>query len=280
MLVYVIGFIGVIFGILALIALAKMAKVIRRLREKRRIAHAETLARQKEEEEWRRIEEGKSKIEEYRESNDLSAILFDSQMIFSTLSHFVDSAEAHINKAEHEFSDRAYAPFWDAVEYAVNQLAAYHDKVTQITSNAKEYATRQARLSFSIQDFSVIEEGGLPDARPTAIRLAAVIREGQKDFEFATIYEQRKAHRLLHAGFGTLAAGIDQMQYAIPDALASLSDSLGGKLDDLVDVSNTQTEQIARLNKQFARNAKAQREFEMQSLMAEAEESASARKNS
>ena len=51
----------------------------------------------------------------------------------------------------------------------------------------------------------------LPDASHTANRMRAVVRRAQKDFHFATIYEQRKTNQLLVAGFSSLGQAINEL---------------------------------------------------------------------
>ena len=63
----------------------------------------------------------------------------------------------------------------------------------------------------------------LPDARPTAQRLAVVVRKAQKDFHFATIFEQRKTNKILVAGFSTLASAIYEIGDAISYSLNNLA---------------------------------------------------------
>jgi hypothetical protein len=199
------------------------------------------------------------------ERNDLYAMLAKSQSTFLTLPELVDAADAHLKKAEHEFSERAFAPFWDEIEHATNQLGAYHAGVTSITSSARDYSSRRSRLSITIPEFSVPEDG-FPDARPVAKRLSEIVRKGQRDFQFATLYEQRKTNQLLYTGFGTLAAGIERMQHAITDALEDLSNSLGSRLDDLVRSSHALADRVSTLTDEVASGAQAQREFEKDAL--------------
>jgi len=175
------------------------------------------------------------------ECRKLALILDSSKSTFLSLDKLVNSADGWLDTAEHEFKERAFAPFWDALEHATNFLGAYHESVGKIMETASEYERRRSRLSVTVPTFEV-PESGIPDARPIASRLSQLGRNAQKDFQFATIYEQRKTNQLLNSGFRTLAEGLERMQYAITDALDNLSLSLGTRLDDLLAASTSQAE--------------------------------------
>lgn len=203
------------------------------------------------------------------ERNSLSILLGYSQSTFRTLQELLSAAHSHLDMAEQEFSEGAFAPFWDAVERAANKLGAHLDGVTQITLNATRYTARRSRLSVSIPEFS-LPEADFPDARPVAARLFQIFRKGQKEYQFATIYQQRMTNQRL----GTVIDRIEQQQHAITDALKDLSYSLGSRLDGLVQSYHAQTDLMSTLTEHIASNVAAQREFETNSLGEERKQSA------
>ena len=225
----------------------------------------EEMRRNEQEEEKRRLEAKRKQDALDNECKSLAVLLDTSKSTFLSLRQLVPAASAHLNKAEKEFEEGAFAPFWDEVENATNRLAAYHQGVNEVEHNANAYADRSSILSVSIPKFDM-PKGELPDARPVAVRLSKVVRQAQKDFQFATIYEQRKTNQLLYAGFGTLASAIDRMQASIIDALEDLSTSLNTTLNDLVSVSNAQADILSTLTEHTSTSAEAQREFEKDSL--------------
>jgi len=192
-----------------------------------------------EEAERRRLAEEAAQLE--KECSSLAMIRDSSHSMFRSLDSLVNSAGDWLDVAEKELKERAFAPFWDALEHAANFLGAYHQSIGEIKTTSSKYEARRSRLTVSIPAFDV-PETGMPDARPLASRLSNLGRAGQKDFQFATIYEQRKTNQLLYSGFGTLAAGLEKMQYAITDALEDLSNSLGTRLDDILTVSKSHSE--------------------------------------
>lgn len=161
----------------------------------------------------------------------------------------VSAAGGQLDKAENEFAEGAFAPFWDEIERAANNLAAYRNQVAVINRLARIGIAYQTVRKRSPACLPVqLAKGALPDARPAAIRLSAMVRAAQKDFQFATIYELRKTNKLLVAGFKTLALAISDLGDAIYESLNDLSRNLHVSLGELV--------------KQAAADAAHRREFE------------------
>lgn len=164
-----------------------------------------------------------------------------SQSIVQMLEALLITTDNWLETAEREFEERAFAPFWNAAEQAADLLGTYYAQIRKLKDLVADHERRRACLSNEVAALS-IPDSCIPDARPAATRLSQLGRRAQKDFQFATIYEQRKTNTLLHSGFGTLAAGLERMQYAITDALDDLSLTLGTKLDDLLAVTTSQAE--------------------------------------
>ncbi|MDA1049673.1 MAG: hypothetical protein O3C40_04225 [Planctomycetota bacterium] len=156
---------------------------------------------------------------------------------FSGLHVLVPDAEKHLDRAEQEFAEHAYAPFWDQVEHAINNLAAYEKGIATINRCAILYAKDSVETTALVSAFD-LPMGVLPDARPTARRLVAVVRMAQMDFYFAQIYEMRKTNKLLVAGFSTLASAIYEIGDVISSSLDELSTSLHRSLDDLLEATD------------------------------------------
>ena len=234
----------------------------------------------REEKKRRREEEQERQLEEERQRDTLNSTIRErlvplsetSKEILLSLKQLVSEASTHLDEAEREFEERTFAPFWDKVEDTTNQLAAYHQGVKRVERNATKYTRRASRLSdrasrlgVSIPRFDMPEDE-LPDARPVTARLWQVRRQAQGDFQFATIYEQRRTNQILYDRFGTLESAIDRMHSSIGDALGDLAISLNTTLGDLVSASNAQADTLNVLSEHVASNAEAQRGFERDSL--------------
>jgi len=153
-------------------------------------------------------------------------------MAFVRMPEELLAAEAHIDRAEEEFEERAFSPFWEQVESALQSLSKVETLANQISYAAEQHDehvrdldTKQVVFPVSTKDIEVIRN----TARSTRERLAQVIRRSTKDFEFSTIYEQRKTNSILIHGFRTLGEAVS----GLGDKLASSIDALGDRIADL-----------------------------------------------
>ena len=192
-----------------------------------------------------------------RQKNRLSSLLDSTQRTFLSIPELVASADLHLERAEHEFGDGAFAPFWDEVEHATNKLAAFHEAIRSVSNNANDYEQSASKLTINIPKFT-LPEGELPDARPVAERLTQIVRSAQRNFQFSTIYEQRKTNQLLYAGFGTLGMAISSIGDSISLSLDELSRSVHSSLDEILIQAST--------------DSNARREFEKKVLATESEQ--------
>ena len=236
-----------------------------------KLAEEERQKQQAQEAEARRQKELRE-VELRRRTEHLSRLLSDSRNTFAETRGLVPAAESHLDRAEEEFQEGAFAPFWDEIEHAINKLAAYQRGIETIHRNSVKYYGEANTLPVQPPTFDMPTRE-LPDARPVASRLAAIVRRAQKNFQFATIYEQRKTNQILVAGFGTLASAIYTIGDAISGSLNDLANSLHTSLDGLLDLtrehsrkaesaSNSHTEMLAELGKQATADAAKRRQFE------------------
>jgi len=204
--------------------------------------------KQKKEEEQRRTaeEEARRKQEEYEAnqvaiSKRLSTVVTNSIAIFQDMPKYVTSAEDDIKTAESEFKERAFAPFWDAVERAATKLANFDSNTRHIIHLSSEYNKERGKLDSTPPSFS-IDINKIPDAKRIANRMQNIVRCAQRDFQFATIYEQRKTNKLLVTGFTSLGQALSEMSSRIENSLNALSSSISdftitnqGSLNRLID---------------------------------------------
>lgn len=159
----------------------------------------------------------------------LRGLLTETQKSSLDIGTHVVQAQKHLDAAEKEFAEGAFAPFWDEIEHAANQLAAYKNEVEHMQRNVSVYnneANELLRLGGDAVAPLALVENQLPDARPSAARFMSVVRKAQTNFEFAMIFEQRKTNQLLHTGFGTLGSAIHSLGESINASLDKLSRSL------------------------------------------------------
>lgn len=139
------------------------------------------------------------------------------------LSRRLSDATRAISAAEEYFEERAYAPFWDSVEEAAIQLARFNSDVREIASvqvrEARELNAWEGYHTFG--EFPV-RRASIPNPKGVIRQLNETVRKGQRDFEFATIWEQRSTRKVLVEGFRTLGQTVVNLERTIAISLEEL----------------------------------------------------------
>jgi hypothetical protein len=147
---------------------------------------------------------------------------------FGQIPKLLLDAEAMLDRAEQEFNEGLFSPFWEAVEQALRNLASASAKVDEVANSARQHS--HTLLAYEGQPVSFPVDArcsaALELARETERRLRAIVRNAQKNFQFATIYEQRRTTNVLIDGFQTLAGAIDGMAYRLQNSLESLGSAI------------------------------------------------------
>lgn len=177
---------------------------------------------------------------------------------FSAIPTHLLQAEELLTRSEREFDERAFSPFWEVIEGAVRQLASVDSNLKLIDRNSRTYADAAKQIEGTYPAFPVDPElaSQLAAASHTGEHLRAVVRRAQKDFQFATIFEQRKTTEVLIAGFNTLGEAIYGLGDTISSSLSAVQDSvraMHGELEtqrrqqaELAEAQSRQMAQIAR----------------------------------
>ncbi len=198
---------------------------------------------------------------QYQVWSHLQACISDVESTALEIRRKIEAAEVALSHAEREFSEGVFAPFWDAVEHAANQLAQSDAGINRIIQQSKYYRDNVTKLNSEGPPFRIGLDA-LPDTTRTADKMRLMVRKAQKDFHFATIYEQRKTNKLLIAGFTNLAEALNGMS----DRLASSIDALSDSLHDIADTNRANTEEllasILKLDERMASDSLAQRDHE------------------
>jgi hypothetical protein len=167
-------------------------------------------------------------------------------------------AESHLDRAELEFSARAYSPFWEQIEGALKCLGRIYDAANRIQGDAWEYEEAvgdlegpRSAFAVSTSDLDYLKRSCLL----TEQRMAGVIRKAQTDFQFSTIYEQRRTSSILIAGFQSLGDAIN----GLADQLSASIDKLGSRLSGLEQTFRDQHRETMLSATTIAEEASAQR---------------------
>jgi hypothetical protein len=156
---------------------------------------------------------------------------------FEQVPRMLAAAEQHLDQAERDFAEGAFAPFWDSVEKAANALGSVESNATAIKDRSVTYIDLVKQYRGAVPLFAVSRQSAprLKIASETSKRMNEVVRKAQRNFQFSVIYEQRKTNQVLVAGFRTLANALDEMTWRITSSLDDLTrsvDSMSSTLNE------------------------------------------------
>jgi len=163
----------------------------------------------------------------------------NSAVSFEVVPQRLLRVERNLDQAESDFNEGVFAPFWDSIERAVFELCQADEKINEINDCSSSYTHAIDEYRGTIPEFPVDRNAVSKLAAAsadTATRMRQIVRAAQRNFQFASIYEQRKTNQLLVAGFKNLAQAIDQIGWQIStsiDNLAQSVESLGTPISDL-----------------------------------------------
>lgn len=149
-------------------------------------------------------------------ASTLVALMNSSLDLAEQLPILLSTASRFLQLANSEFHERAFDPFWTALENGLRALGSFHDDCQVLSKSADSYYSRLAGREHNFPPFPVTSTM-IPNPTGVLLELRQLLRKGQTDFQFAQIWEQRKTRQVLISGFQTLA-----------DAVTGLTDSLIG----------------------------------------------------
>jgi len=179
---------------------------------------------------------------------------------FESISNYLSLADKHLDQAEVDFADGAFAPFWDSIEKAANMLGCFDEGIRRLNDNLSHYIELTKKYEDTPPEFPVAHQSiaklGLGTA--TATRMETIVRNAQRNFQFAMIYEQRKTNQLLVAGSITLEQALDQIAWHITTSMDSLITSSVGVMTSTLNESmssiHSRMDDIAEMGTQHHRD--------------------------
>ena len=169
--------------------------------------------------------------------------------IFERMPRHIESAEYYLDRAERDFKEGAFAPFWDSIEASANSLGDFNECVYKVKMNASRYTeliklstNSPPRFPIAINSVSKLDIG-----TGTTKHMASIVRTAQCNFQFVTIYEQRKTNQILVAGFTNLGQALAGMTSLITSSIYSLSNSvreMASTLEESTRAANSRQETI------------------------------------
>jgi hypothetical protein len=184
-----------------------------------------------------KAEISRAEDEARRLTSDLLTTYESSAVVAPELPQHLSRAANWLQQAENEYRDSAFGPFWDAVENAAQQLAAFNGKANQVSKAADKYYGGLDGRTHTFPSFPA-NSGNLPNPTPVLNELRRVVRMGQTNFQFANIWEHRRTREVMIAGFRTLGEAVSNLGSTLESSLYGLEQSISS------DVARSVQEQI------------------------------------
>ncbi len=160
------------------------------------------------------------------------------------MEHNVWAASSNLQWAKSEFSCNAFAPYWDAVEKAMEILAIYDKQAQEADEVAREYFAKLNGVNHTFPDLPFSESNGARAAQ-LGIEFRNVARLGQTNYHFASIWEHRRTRQVLIAGFRTLGDAVNNLGFKVEKSANQLRASLAS---DVARAVKTQISEAVGLN--------------------------------
>jgi len=158
----------------------------------------------------------------------VNALSEKSLRLLELMPQQLDSAQRYLDRAEADFADSAFAPFWDSIENAAKDLGYFNEAIFRIKENYCEHGRLARAYESPIPKFPIANGSITKLDVGTAIaeRMKKTVRTAQRNFQFATIYEHRKTNQILVAGFSSMGQALDEMGSRIADSICELGESI------------------------------------------------------
>jgi gas vesicle protein len=157
-----------------------------------------------------------------KKANHLYSIQSENVSKLSTTLAKIDNI---IPFVEQLFSQRAFSPFWDQIEQALKLLDSFNEQISQVNREAMDYYDLLRGHEHTFPEFPVKSES-LPNASGATEKLQTIIAFAQRDFQFATIFEQRRTTETMYRGFRNLQEAVSDLLMHIESSTSALKASL------------------------------------------------------
>lgn len=234
-------FIGVPITGLSIWALSALYKAIRE-EEAERASRREAEKRQQLDEARAREQQAAARA---RAVSDATDLVYSGQISAASLSPILSAGQSSLDRAEKEFSEGLYSPFWEAMEEAAQYLKLFDDTLVKISQLHQQYLQEADKLGLDRKKFS-LRNNVLPDPAATRHRAKTLYRKAQKRNDFAQIYELRRNTSAVIAGFRSLGDAIYSLGDKIQAELESLQSNLNFQLGDVNAALRDATSQLQR----------------------------------
>jgi hypothetical protein len=220
---------AIIAGTIAIWALYQLIKKLEKDAEAREAERQRQILIERQKQEAREAARRRYLEDQQARKGQLVQLCDGAVNAFTAIPSELEYAEACLNRAEADFKEGVFAPFWDSIENAMRHLNNCDNQVRLIHSSSQKYGEFRTQYDAEFTPFPISKDAveKLSTATTTSERLRAIVRVAQRNFQFATIFEQRRTNQILLSGFRTLGEAIDGMG----DRISSSIHDLGGQID-------------------------------------------------
>jgi hypothetical protein len=149
-----------------------------------------------------------------------------------SLNDLIRQTDFSLCQAERLFFERAFTPFWDSVEDAAESLRRFKKIVTTVNESAKFYYVTLEEREHTFPLFP-IRSNDLPKPDVLVKRLADTIAAAQRDFQFSSIFEQRRTTSAIIVGFRNTQDALSRLQNDLVSSLSELKMSLDSGVENI-----------------------------------------------
>lgn len=175
-----------------------------------------------------------SEREARRLTSELTNLLTSSVEEAARLPQWLANSATELTRAENDYNDHAYSPFWDAIEQVAKDLASFSQTTQNVTKNASKYYSTLKDRRHNFPRFPIRVET-FPDPMPVTKEFRRLVRLGQTSFEFANIWEHRRTRTVLIAGFQSLGDAVSRVGVVIEDSMRGLQEVMASNLPLVID---------------------------------------------
>lgn len=180
---------------------------------------------------WRRTElaarTAKAQQEAAAVTQNAERLQSEAETLVHQLHLYLNSATDDLKAAEQEFNERAFGPFWERIAAAAEALANYNYELARLVEVGARYRSLlSGQVHYFPERLHATEIA--PHPHQCLERLRTLARAGQKDFEFAVIWEHHRTRRVLVQGFSTLESTLRNVATSIESAVHNAATEIVG----------------------------------------------------
>jgi hypothetical protein len=141
----------------------------------------------------------------------------------------LQSAASNLRLADQEFQRGAFSPFWAAIEEATMRLGELSESLQKFEVLVERHKQLSDKLvanhnqSASAFPVRIRDLRAADEARAVSQQMDLIVSKAQTNYQFASIYEQRRTSAILIAGFQSLGSAISGMTNRITSQLQQIT---------------------------------------------------------